>query len=362
MTICNQTKIAWQWWLGVMITKLRALYEFNADYENELSFKANDIVILTEHTEKEWWTGYLERDPSKRGLFPATYVELCDQNQILPDFNTELFSTNPCTEVESSNISWDEEPDSGLCDTIESISLSKTAMPSIISDDSSVSKAINFQNNFWPKDEDDYLHAFMLMYQYQKESKASLLDLQDLILEVAVAEKECSKAFNHLVKKNKFGNHESGARQKYTFAKYLGKELVPKISVYVDSFTNRRKLWKVKFIKADQELKKAISFAARNVSEYNEMAKRIHSAGLHGHGSEYERKVEELRIKWAKSLDSIKKYENARVKCDNIYESCCKAFDEEHYKRTEFIKSIVYDYSEKTMRFVGQFFTDHCKS
>jgi len=58
--------------------KCRALYDCEADNEDELSFEEGDvIVILAEETEDEnWMEGLLESDPDRRGLFPSSFVHI----------------------------------------------------------------------------------------------------------------------------------------------------------------------------------------------------------------------------------------------------------------------------------------------
>ena len=51
----------------------RTLYPFEGELANELSFDANDIVTLIQHTDEQWIEGELD---GRIGLFPATYVEI----------------------------------------------------------------------------------------------------------------------------------------------------------------------------------------------------------------------------------------------------------------------------------------------
>ncbi|ORX43300.1 hypothetical protein BCR36DRAFT_406845 [Piromyces finnis] len=54
--------------------KVRALYDYTAQNPDELSFKADDIIEVTEETNNanDWWMGRLN---SQVGLFPRTYIE-----------------------------------------------------------------------------------------------------------------------------------------------------------------------------------------------------------------------------------------------------------------------------------------------
>ena len=58
--------------------RCRALYDCEADNEDELSFEEGDIiVIIAEETEDDnWMEGILETEPDRRGLFPASFVHM----------------------------------------------------------------------------------------------------------------------------------------------------------------------------------------------------------------------------------------------------------------------------------------------
>ena len=58
--------------------KCRALYDCEADREDELSFKEGEVIlVLSEKTEDEdWMEGFIEGDLSRRGLFPTSFVQM----------------------------------------------------------------------------------------------------------------------------------------------------------------------------------------------------------------------------------------------------------------------------------------------
>ena len=62
--------------------KCRALYDCEADNEDELTFEEGDIiVVINEDTEDEnWMEGCLLSDPSKRGLFPVSFVNMVEDS------------------------------------------------------------------------------------------------------------------------------------------------------------------------------------------------------------------------------------------------------------------------------------------
>merc|ERR1719361_1094354 len=60
--------------------KCRALYDCEADNEDELTFEEGDIIlVINEDTEDDnWMGGCLMTDPGKRGLFPVSFVHMLD--------------------------------------------------------------------------------------------------------------------------------------------------------------------------------------------------------------------------------------------------------------------------------------------
>lgn len=58
--------------------RCRALYDCEADNDDEVSFREGEIlVVLVEKTEDEnWMEGFVEGDPKRRGVFPASFVHM----------------------------------------------------------------------------------------------------------------------------------------------------------------------------------------------------------------------------------------------------------------------------------------------
>uniref|UniRef100_A0A3B4ACQ6 Osteoclast-stimulating factor 1 n=1 Tax=Periophthalmus magnuspinnatus TaxID=409849 RepID=A0A3B4ACQ6_9GOBI len=56
----------------VQLYTVRALYDFTAEEEDELEFRAGDIIEVLDRNDPSWWRGKLR---GKSGLFPANYTE-----------------------------------------------------------------------------------------------------------------------------------------------------------------------------------------------------------------------------------------------------------------------------------------------
>lgn len=54
-------------------TEAIAVYDFDAERDDDLGLKTGTIVVLTE-TEGEWWQGHVVGAPGVVGMFPATFV------------------------------------------------------------------------------------------------------------------------------------------------------------------------------------------------------------------------------------------------------------------------------------------------
>lgn len=54
---------------------VRALYDYQAADDTEISFDPGDIITNVEMVDEGWWQG-LAPDGQSIGLFPANYVEM----------------------------------------------------------------------------------------------------------------------------------------------------------------------------------------------------------------------------------------------------------------------------------------------
>ncbi|XP_022915073.1 arfGAP with SH3 domain, ANK repeat and PH domain-containing protein isoform X2 [Onthophagus taurus] len=63
---------------GSGLRRCRALYDCQADNDDELSFKEGEIIIVTnEHTDDDnWMEGMVENEPVRKGMFPISFVHM----------------------------------------------------------------------------------------------------------------------------------------------------------------------------------------------------------------------------------------------------------------------------------------------
>jgi hypothetical protein len=58
---------------GATLERYKAVYDFDAVENNELSFKEGDIILVSKKM-NDWWIGQLENG-GKKGLVPSTYLQ-----------------------------------------------------------------------------------------------------------------------------------------------------------------------------------------------------------------------------------------------------------------------------------------------
>lgn len=67
-------------WLDVLKIDARALHDYTARSEKELSFKRGDLLQVIEKTpDNNWWDGFIE---GRRGFIPVAYIEILELNPV----------------------------------------------------------------------------------------------------------------------------------------------------------------------------------------------------------------------------------------------------------------------------------------
>jgi hypothetical protein len=59
--------------------RVKALYDYAAQEDGELTFNAGDIIQVTSEDDSGWWQGRLEKNPTQEGIFPGNYCEVLPQ-------------------------------------------------------------------------------------------------------------------------------------------------------------------------------------------------------------------------------------------------------------------------------------------
>ncbi|KAM8725275.1 arf-GAP with SH3 domain, ANK repeat and PH domain-containing protein 2b [Acanthopagrus schlegelii] len=54
--------------------RVKAIYNCLADNPDELTFSEGEVIVVEGEEDSEWWVGHIEGEPSRRGVFPVTFV------------------------------------------------------------------------------------------------------------------------------------------------------------------------------------------------------------------------------------------------------------------------------------------------
>ncbi|XP_021272241.1 arf-GAP with SH3 domain, ANK repeat and PH domain-containing protein 1-like isoform X3 [Numida meleagris] len=63
----------------LLFRRVRALYDCSADREDELTFRAGEIIVVSEKEDDNWWKGWIEGQPHRQGAFPASFVHMLNE-------------------------------------------------------------------------------------------------------------------------------------------------------------------------------------------------------------------------------------------------------------------------------------------
>ena len=56
----------------VPLGHVRALYDYTAQGDEELTFREGDVLVVLEKEDDNWWLGTMR---GRQGMFPCSYVE-----------------------------------------------------------------------------------------------------------------------------------------------------------------------------------------------------------------------------------------------------------------------------------------------
>uniref|UniRef100_A0A669DR82 ArfGAP with SH3 domain, ankyrin repeat and PH domain 2b n=1 Tax=Oreochromis niloticus TaxID=8128 RepID=A0A669DR82_ORENI len=59
--------------------RVRAIYNCAADSPDELTFSEGELIVVDGEEDSEWWIGHIESDPTRRGVFPRTFVHFLSE-------------------------------------------------------------------------------------------------------------------------------------------------------------------------------------------------------------------------------------------------------------------------------------------
>ncbi|XP_038659654.1 arf-GAP with SH3 domain, ANK repeat and PH domain-containing protein 1 isoform X1 [Scyliorhinus canicula] len=58
------------------IRRGRAIFNCTADHADELTFREGEVIVVLGEEDQEWWNGYIDGQPHRKGLFPASFIKL----------------------------------------------------------------------------------------------------------------------------------------------------------------------------------------------------------------------------------------------------------------------------------------------
>ncbi|XP_058229072.1 arf-GAP with SH3 domain, ANK repeat and PH domain-containing protein 2 isoform X2 [Hemibagrus wyckioides] len=61
------------------LRRVKAMYDCVADHHDELTFTEGEVLVVLAEEDADWWHGYIEGQPNKTGLFPASFVSILSE-------------------------------------------------------------------------------------------------------------------------------------------------------------------------------------------------------------------------------------------------------------------------------------------
>lgn len=72
---------AWGGNRATPVAQVRAMHDYPAQNEQELTLRAGDIINVTQRPFEAWWEGEIQGQPGRLGLFPTNYTQPTDAQQ-----------------------------------------------------------------------------------------------------------------------------------------------------------------------------------------------------------------------------------------------------------------------------------------
>nr|XP_021137948.1 arf-GAP with SH3 domain, ANK repeat and PH domain-containing protein 2 [Columba livia] len=63
----------------LLLRRVRALYDCDADWEDELTFRTGEVIVVSDKEDSNWWKGWIEGQPHRQGVFPASFVHVLSE-------------------------------------------------------------------------------------------------------------------------------------------------------------------------------------------------------------------------------------------------------------------------------------------
>ncbi|CAG5133922.1 unnamed protein product [Candidula unifasciata] len=157
------------------IRKVRALYDFEAAEDNELTFKAGELICVLDDGDQNWWKGSNHRG---EGLFPANFVTADLTAEVRPEVTVK----------EKKSVQFNEEVQ------VKTLSLSPGEEEEV--DEAKIDEALNLIQNADPTGEIEVDSDHLLLLEEQCRSMGPSIDAE---LEIVDKKHACLVELNKRV-------------------------------------------------------------------------------------------------------------------------------------------------------------------
>lgn len=178
--------------------KVRALYDFEAAEDNELNFKAGEIISVQDDSDPNWWKGFSHRG---EGLFPANFV-------------TADLTAEPEDTKEKKGVQFNEEVD---------VKVMETLTDEVEIDEAKIDQVLTMIQNADPTGESQPDPAELLPLEEQCKIMGPLIDAEleridkkhASLVELNLKVMDALQMYHNLMKENPgfYMPHQSGPHQ-----------------------------------------------------------------------------------------------------------------------------------------------------